>query len=154
MDIYREFQELFKSLNGHGVEYVIVGGYAMGHYGVPRTTQDMDILLHASPDHAPKIIAALEDFGFGGTGLTEADFQEPRFFFRLGRVPVQVDLLTTISGVSWDDAWANRSPGRYGDVPVQYIGRAEFIRNKLTAGRPEDIGDVSRIGGLPRKKDG
>ncbi|MEX0884847.1 MAG: hypothetical protein WD009_00270 [Phycisphaeraceae bacterium] len=112
---------------------------------MPRATGDIDILLHASPGHAPRVIAALKDFGFGHVGLTEDDFQQPRFFFRLGRPPVQVDLLTSIPGAMWDGVWMNRSPGQYGDVPVAYIGRDEFIRSKRAGGRLRDLADVDRL---------
>lgn len=84
MEIYRDFQEFFKSLNNLGVEYVIVGGYAMAFHGVPRATQDMDILLHAEKDNARRIVAALYDFGFGELGFKQEDFQQERLFVAWG----------------------------------------------------------------------
>ena len=145
MDVYPEFRALFASLNRHGVEYVIVGAYALAHYGVPRATQDIDVLVHASPEHASRVMAALDEFGFGDVGLTEQDFAQPHFVFRLGRPPAQVDLLTVIPGVSWAEVWAHRSPGQYGDVPVSYIGREQFIRNKRASGRLQDRADAERL---------
>jgi hypothetical protein len=91
------------------------------------------------------VLAALTDFGFGDLGLTAADFSSPGQTIQLGLPPNRVDLLTVIDGVSFDEAWAGRVAGRYGEQPVQYLGRAELIRNKRASGRPQDLVDLDAL---------
>ena|SRR5699024_7074886 len=109
----------------------------------PRT---IDILLHADKNNAKRIIAALQDFGFGAIGFKEDDFEQERFFFRMGRPPQQIDLLTRIPGVSWQQVWDNKIVGKYGDTKVNVIGRQQFIKAKRSSGRIQDLGDVERLG--------
>lgn len=147
MEIYPEFQEFFRSLNTHRVEYVIVGAYALAYHGVPRATQDLDILIAANPDNADRVLAALDAFGFGDLGIEKSELSEPKIFFRLGREPRQIDILTYVLGVDWDGIWQRRQDGDYGDQPVSIISPEDFIKAKLAAGRPQDIADAKRLMG-------
>ena len=88
-----------KLLNEHHVEYLLIGGYAVGYYGYPRATGDIDIWIAANQANAEKIMAALEEFGFGDTGMTADLFVEPDQIVRMGNPPLRIEILTTISGV-------------------------------------------------------
>jgi len=147
MEAQSDFKELLTLFNAKGVEYIIVGAYALAHLGAPRATGDLDILVRSTPDNAEAVLAALNDFGFGSLGLSTTDFTTPAQVVQLGHPPVRIDLLTTISGVTWEQADENAIPGDYGSEPVRYLGRAEFIANKKACGRPQDLADIEALEG-------
>ncbi|MFA6505516.1 MAG: hypothetical protein WCT14_05420 [Treponemataceae bacterium] len=138
----RDFVELFRSLNAKRVEYLIVGGYAVAFYGYPRFTGDIDFFINPSRENASRMLAALEDFGFVGLDLTEADFLSPDLLVSLGYAPERVDIVSSISGVTWKEAWENRFTGSFGGENVFFIGRSDLIRNKRSTGRPQDKVDA------------
>jgi hypothetical protein len=96
--------------------------------------------------NAGNIVRALHEFGFGSVGLTEADFEEKGRVVQLGFPPVRVDIITSITGVSWEQARSGRVQGQFGDVSVHYLGRDELIANKRVLGRKKDIADLEAIG--------
>jgi len=146
MEAQKDFRDLFELLNAHKVEYIVVGAYALAFYGVPRYTGDMDIFVRPDSENARRILAALNDFGFGSVGLTTADFEVEDKVVQLGIVPVRIDLVTSITGISWEEAVSERVEGIYGDVPVYYIGRRQFITNKRALGRKKDLADIEALG--------
>jgi hypothetical protein len=146
MEIQQDFKELLELFNKHKVEYVVVGGYALAFHGAPRYTGDMDILVNPDVINAGRIIAALEDFGFGSVGLTATDFERPDQIIQLGVPPVRVDIITSITGVSCEDAFSTRVKGKYGDTPVYFIGREQFLLNKRALGRKKDLADLEALG--------
>lgn len=145
MEIYRDFNELLESFNAHEVEYLIVGGYALALHGAPRYTGDLDLLVNRSPANVKKLLQALDDFGFGSVGLKDEDFLEEGRVVQLGVPPVRVDILTSLSGVSWDDAWNGKIESTYGGVRVVVIGREEFLKNKRALGRTRDLADIEAL---------
>jgi hypothetical protein len=145
MEIYRDFKELFELFNAQEVEYVIIGGYALAHHGAPRYTRDIDLYVRPTPGNAKRVMDALDAFGFGKVGLGPEDFEKPDQVIQLGYPPVRVDLVTSITGVSWEEASAGRSQGEYGGTRVPYLGRAELIANKKASGRPRDLTDAQRL---------
>lgn len=145
MEIQSDFRDLLELFNKNKVEYVIVGGYALAFHGAPRYTGDLDIFVNASEDNASRILKALNEFGFGSVGLSPQDFIEPNNVIQLGYPPVRIDIVTSISGVSWEAAFQNRVTGRYGDIAVYYIGRKEFVTNKRTVGRKKDLADLEAL---------
>lgn len=145
MEVQPDFKELLKLLNAHAVEYVIVGGYALAFHGVPRYTGDIDILINPTVSNSERIWAALDEFGFGSVGLSAKDFQQPDKVIQLGVPPVRVDLITSITGVSIEEALTNSVDGKYGDVPVRFIGRDQFITNKRATGRLKDKSDLAAL---------
>lgn len=149
MAFYSDFRDLLRLLNDHGVRYVIVGGYAIAHHGWPRYTQDLDLLIEVSSDNAERVLASLEAFGFASPELTREKLLDERTLVQLGRPPTQVEILTSITGVAWEEIYAHRESGEYAGVPVSYIGRAQFIKNKLAAGRLKDLADLEAIGETP-----
>jgi len=146
METQPDFRELLALFNAYHVEYLIVGGYALAFHGAPRFTGDLDIFVNSDAANAQRILTALEAFGFASVGLTPSDFERPDQVVQLGVPPVRIDLITSITGVSWDEAWAGRVTGRYGDIPVFYIGRVQFVANKRATGRTKDVADLEVLG--------
>ena len=148
MEIRSDFIELLASLNARKVEYLVVGGYALAFHGAPRLTGDMDLYVRPDAANAERVLRALDDFGFGSLDLSPQDFVRPGRIVQLGVPPVRVDLITSIAGVSWDEAWSGRAEGDYGGVGVCYIGRREFVANKRAVGRRKDLADLEALGEL------
>jgi hypothetical protein len=146
VEVQQDFRDLLALLNKYKVEYLIVGAYALGLHGAPRYTGDLDVLVRPDPINASSIMQALIEFGFGSVGLTAADFEEEGKVVQLGFPPVRVDILTSITGVSWEQAESGRVKGQFGDVTVHYIGRDEFIANKRALGRKKDLADIEAVG--------
>ncbi|MFB0516330.1 MAG: hypothetical protein ACETWG_06980 [Candidatus Neomarinimicrobiota bacterium] len=146
MEVQSDFRELLALFNEQKVDYLIVGAYALAFHGAPRYTGDMDILVKPGSSNAKRILAALKDFGFGSVGLKPEDFESPDKVIQLGVPPVRVDLLTSITGVSWEEAFSGRVKDTYGEVPVHYIGREQFILNKRELGRKKDLADLEALG--------
>jgi hypothetical protein len=146
MEVQQDFKDLLALFNEHKIEYMIVGAYALAFHGAPRYTGDIDILIKPDPLNAQRIMAALNKFGFGLVGLKAEDFETPDKVIQLGIPPVRVDIVTSITGVSWEEAFSGRVEGKYGDVPVYYIGRQQFISNKQALGRKKDLADLEALG--------
>lgn len=146
MEVQEDYRELLESLNAREVEYIIVGAYALAHYGAPRATGDLDILVKSTEENAGRVIRALRDFGFEFPDLTAADFQEPDKVIQLGVPPVRVNLITSLTGVSWDGVFAGREEAVYGGVPIFYIGREQLVANKRALGRKRDLADLEALG--------
>jgi len=123
MKLKTDFKELLALFNPHGVEYLIVGAYALAHHGVPRYTRDLNMLVRPTNDNASRVMDSLQQFGFGEIGLKHEDFTKANAVVQLGVPPIRIDVITSISSVSWDEANGGRVEGAYGDVPtVFWIG--------------------------------
>jgi hypothetical protein len=146
MEVQKDFKELLALFNDHNVQYLIVGGYALAYYGAPRYTGDIDILVKSDSKNASLILKALYDFGFGSAGLKLEDFTTPENIVQLGYPPIRVDIMTSISGVSWEDAYISREEGKYGDIPVYFIGLDQYVQNKKASGRKKDMADLEALG--------
>jgi len=146
MEVQPDFKELLELLNAHEVEFLVVEGYALAHHGVPRFTGDLDLLVKSDGANAARILAALADFGFGSLELSTDDFQQPDQVIQLGVPPVRIDLLTSLTGVTWEEAHRGRVAGHYGEVPVHFLGRDEFVVNKRATGRHQDLADLEALG--------
>lgn len=147
MELYPEWKELFESFDARGVEYLVVGGHALAFHGAPRFTGDLDILVRPTEANAHRVILALKDFGFEFPNLTAEDFMELESVVQLGRPPVRVDLLTSLSGVTWEEADTGKTPGKFGDLTVNFLGRTDLIRTKRATGRRQDLADIEALGG-------
>ena len=146
--MHSDFKELLSVLNAHRVKYLVVGAYAVSIHAQPRATKDLDLLVKADPQNAAAVFAALAEFGAPLQGMTLADFAEPGPFFRMGREPVGIDILTTISGVEFDEAWQRRVEDVIDPVSglkASFISRDDLIAAKLAAGRPQDLADVDAM---------
>lgn len=146
MEPQQDFKELLGLFNGHGVDYLVVGAYALAFHGAPRNTGDIDLLIRPDKENAQRILRALDEFGFGSLGLKTEDFERPEMVVQLGVPPVRIDIITSISGVTWEEADSGRVAGHYGGIPVHYIGKTEYIRNKAASGRKKDLADIEALG--------
>jgi hypothetical protein len=140
-----DFSEFLKLLNAHGVEYLIIDGYAVGFHGHPRATADIDIWIPQRQETATRVVAAIREFGFDTPQLTPALFMGPDQVIRLGRAPVRIEVLTSIAGVEFDDCASRAIDTVLADVPVRIIGLADLKRNKRAAGRHQDLADLDHL---------
>ncbi len=146
MEAQQDFKELLALFNDHNVSYVIVGAYALAHHGAPRYTGDLDILVAPTSENARRILNALSVFGFGDFGLKSGDFTASDRVIQLGFPPVRVDLMTSITGVTWEEAESGKERGVYGDISVFIVGRRQLIQNKRSTGRQKDLADLETLG--------
>ena len=142
MKLDKDLHELLELFRSKGVEFLVVGGHAVAFHGHPRLTEDLDLFVRADLANGERIVAALQDFGFGALDLTPSDFVADDRVIQLGRAPNRVDLLTKLYGVEFTDAWEHRVAARLDATPVWMIGRQELIRNKRATGRTQDIADA------------
>ena len=143
----RDFVEMLSALCDAEAEFLIVGAHAMAVHGRPRATGDLDIWVRPTPENAERVWTALEVFGAPLHELSKDDLSTTDVVFQMGLPPNRIDLLTSISGVEFEAAWAGRVSLRLGDVDAGVIGRQELIENKRAAGRPRDIADVAELEG-------
>jgi hypothetical protein len=134
---------LLALLNEKKVRALVVGGYAFCFHARPRNTKDIDIWIEPIPENVERLLQALADFGFGSVGLEAKDFLEPGQFVQLGYPPHRIDLLTSIKGVGFEDAWAGRIEAVVSSVTVCFLGEEDLIHNKKLVARPQDLADVA-----------
>lgn len=141
----KDFREFCSLLNEEKIDYLIVGGYAVAFHGAPRATGDIDILIRPEHEHVERLLLAIERFGFPSLGVTSEYLLARKKILQLGRVPVQIHIMTSITGVDWKEAWESRQKGVYGGVPVLFIGLSALIANKAAAARPKDVADIKAL---------
>ena len=146
MPLPEDWRAFIESLNSNGVEYLVVGAVALAHHGFPRYTGDLDVLVRNSPENAKRLESALAEFGFAGLGLKAADFVDAYRVIQLGVPPNRIDLLTSLTGVTFDEAWAGRVEAIVGETRVNFIGREALILNKRLTGRAQDKADLEALG--------
>ena len=137
---------MLSALSAAGAEFLVVGAHALAAHGVPRATGDLDLWVRASAENAERVWEALEQFGAPLHDLTIEDLARPDVVFQIGVVPQRIDLLTSITGVTFDDAWANRVHVEIGELEVPVLGRSELVRNKRAVGRTRDLADIAELG--------
>ena len=147
-----DLKEFIELLNSHGVEYVVVGGHAVAFHGHPRFTGDIDFFIRMTSSNVNRILAVLEDFGFGGLGITEQDLLQPERIIQLGQPPNRIDILTSISGVDFESAWDKRVETVMDDQAVNILGWNELLKNKRVAARPKDLADVEKLLAIAKRK--
>ncbi len=145
LELAPDFDEFFASLIAHRVEFVVVGAYALAVHGRPRYTGDLDVLVRPSADNAERLLAALEAFGFPAPPLTPESVTDPGRMIQLGIEPVQIHVMSAISGVDWDAVWSGRLLVRCGSRDIPFIGRREFVLNKRASGRLKDLADLEDL---------
>lgn len=140
----RDFQEFAELLNAKGVEYLVVGGYALAAHGHPRYTGDIDFWIRPTPGNIELLLTVLADFGFGSLGLQPLDFAAD-MVVQLGQPPRRIDLLTAIDGVAFDDCFARAEQVEVGGVKLKIIGLDDFKANKRASGRLKDLVDLEAV---------
>lgn len=142
MALHSDLREFVELLNSTGVEFVVVGAHAVAYHGRPRYTGDLDLFVRPSMDNARRIVRTLQDFGFEALGIDIADLIEPGRVVQLGVAPNRIDMLTALTGVSFDQAWEGSEETLLDGVPVRMLGRRELLANKRALGRPRDLADI------------
>ncbi len=141
----QDFLDFIGFLEEEKVEYLVIGGYAVGLHGFPRYTGDIDFFVEISNENAGKILRVFEKFGFGNVGITREDFLKEDHVVEIGREPRKIQVLTGVDGVKFDECAARRVEIVLGGVPVKLIGKDDLIRNKAASGRPKDRIDVEEL---------
>ena len=145
MAINPDFSDLYAALNAARARYLLVGGHAVAFHSQPRFTKDLDVWIEPTPANASSVFAALESFGAPLGSLRVEDLSTEGIVFQIGIPPNRIDILTSIDGVRFDDAWTARVDTTYGEQPIHVIGREELRRNKLATARPQDLLDAELL---------
>lgn len=141
----QDFKEFIELLNENSVEYLVVGGYAVAIHGYPRYTKDLDVWIELSPDNAGRILEALEKFGFGSLDLKPDDFLEEDQIIQLGDPPNRIDILTTLTGLTFEDCYKTKVPIEIEGVHINFIDIENLKKNKLATGRSQDLADIENL---------
>jgi hypothetical protein len=145
MKLQKDLREFIELLNAREARYLVVGAFAVAYHGHPRYTGDIDLFVDASVENGQRLLSAIKDFGFSDTGLTLSDLTQPDQVIQLGVSPNRIDLMTFLSGVSFENAWASRDQGEIDGVRVSFISREMLKRNKTASGRFQDLADLEHL---------
>ncbi len=141
----QDFKEFIQSLNDNHVRYLVVGGYAVALHGYPRYTKDLDLWIEAAPENSANIVKALDQFGFGSLDLTADDFLEPDTVIQLGYPPSRIDLITSASGVIFEDCYNSKVEIEIEELVINFIDIENLKKNKRASGRAQDIADLENL---------
>jgi len=146
-----DFEDILRALVHCNARFLVVGAHALAAHGVPRSTGDLDIWVEPTSENAQRVWEALAEFGapVDNLGVTSADFTAPNMVVQLGLPPGRIDLLTGLSGLTFEDAWRDRVSHNMGDVAIPFLGRAAFIANKRATARLKDLADLEALGENP-----
>ena len=145
MELNPDFHEFLRSFVTHDVRFLIVGGYALAAHGHPRYTKDLDVWVWTDSSNSSRVVAALEEFGFSGLGLTAADFEDPDVVVQLGREPQRIDILTYAAGLVFTEAYEHRMMVDVGGLQVPFVSVDDLRTNKLATGRLQDKADAAHL---------
>ena len=140
-----DFKELLNLFEKHEVRYLIVGGYAVMKYSEPRFTKDLDVWIATDLENADAVYAALKEFGAPLVNLTADNFTHQDYFYQMGKPPLRVDIMMSIPGVDFEEAWKNREMVELDDIKIPFISRSDLIRAKEASGRPQDMIDIDKL---------
>ena len=140
-----DFKELLKIFEKHKIRYLIVGGYAVMKYSEPRFTKDLDVFIATDQDNANSVYSALKEFGAPLENLSSEDFAHEGYFYQMGRPPLRVDIMMSIPGIEFDEAWKNREVVELDELKILFISRSDLIRVKEASGRPQDKIDIENL---------
>jgi len=140
-----DFRELLKIFKKHKIRYLVVGGYAVMKYSEPRFTKDLDVFIATDQKNATGVYAALKEFGAPLENLTSKDFTQKGYFYQMGRPPIRVDIMMSIPGIEFDEAWEKREVVKLDDLKIFFISRSDLIRAKEVSARPQDKIDIAKL---------
>jgi hypothetical protein len=146
------FRDMLNALLDENVEFLIVGGYAVITHGYVRTTDDIDFWVRNSEENVDRLWRALKKFKAPLSKVTRADFLSDDLIYQIGTPPYRIDLIMSVTGVDFDTAWSRRIYKEIGDIRSPVIGREDLLAAKQAAGRPQDLADIARILGPPKKR--
>lgn len=141
------FKEFLRLLNAHGVEYLLVGGHAVAYHGRPRPTGDIDVWIAIGPENADRLVQVFQEFGYNHPDLSPALFLKERQIVRMGVPPVRIEVLTTVSGLKFEECYASRIRGVIDGIPIDIISLEHLKVNKRAAGRHKDLDDLENLPG-------
>ena len=145
MTLEPDFEDFIVLLNQHSVEYLVVGGYAMAFHGRPRYTGDLDIWIKISESNANKMLIVLKEFGFDSLPFAKDDFLKENLINQIGYPPLRIDILTSIDGITFKEAYSHKKTISVDNLEIQFIGINELIQNKKASGRKQDLADIERL---------
>lgn len=145
MRLEKDFEEFITLLNEHDVEYLIVGAYAVAYYARPRNTGDIDFFVNNADANITNLLMVLEDFGFGSLELDVDDFKDDDMVLQLGYEPIRIDIMTSISGITFNEAFSNKNKGELGDQVAYFISLVDLITNKRASDRTQDLADAELL---------
>ena len=140
-----DFKDLLRIFGEEGVEFLVVGGYAVIHHSQPRYTKDLDLWLRPSPENARRVCRAFVRFGVPMVEITESDLAGEGLQYAIGLPPTQIDFLTSLPGADFASAWQDRVVGKVDDISVPFIGVVQLVSAKRAAGRPQDLADLDEL---------
>ncbi|MCI0560748.1 MAG: nucleotidyltransferase [Nitrososphaera sp.] len=140
-----DFKDLLKLFNDYHVRYLVIGGYAVIQYTEPRYTKDLDVWVSTERENARAVFEALREFGAPLAGMTEEDFTQEGHVYQLGVAPVRIDILMSVTGLTFEEAWGNRVEVDFEGILVMFISKQDLITIKLATGRPQDLIDVKKL---------
>ena len=146
-----DFKDLLSAFNAHRVDYLVVGAHALAAHGHVRATGDLDVWVRADAANAKRVLEALRAFGAPLQDLTESDLTSAGTVFQIGVAPIRIDVMTSIDGVAFDEAWGDRMTAKFVDLPVPVLAARHLIRNKRAVGRPQDLADLDWLEKAGRK---
>ena len=149
-----DYRDMLSALSEERVEFLLVGGYALAAHGLLRATGDLDVWVNPTSANAHRTWRALVSFGAPLDQVNEGDFAAPGLVFQIGVVPRRVDVVTSVDGVDFEEAWPKRIHVELEGLKIPVIGREEFIRNKRALGRAQDLADVARLEELAKDSEG
>ncbi len=145
IELHPDFKDFLRLLTSHGVEYLIVGGYAVGYHGYPRATGDMDIWIAVSEANAEKTAETLREFGMSGRDVTKELFTAKNKIVRMGTPPVRIEVITSASGVDFHDCYSRRITTKIDGIPVNFLALDDLKTNKRACGRHKDMEDLEHL---------
>ncbi len=143
--INSDYKDLLAAFNAAKVEFLVVGAHALAAHGHPRYSEDFDVWVRPSEDNAVRVYEALSRFGAPMDRVSVSDFVNDDLIFQIGVAPIRIDVITSISGVTWEEAWPQKISATYGGIPVFVLGRETLIVNKRASGRRKDLIDIETL---------
>jgi hypothetical protein len=145
LKLANDYKEFLRLLRAHGVEYLLIGGWAVAYHGYPRATYDLDVWIATSPANANRVVKALSEFGFNVPDLSMDLFLQPDKIVRMGVEPQRIEVMTSVSGVEFDECYRERIETTLNDVPVSLINLRDLKINKKASGRLKDLADLEQL---------
>jgi predicted nucleotidyltransferase len=145
IELHPDFEDFLRLLNSYNVKYLLVGGYAVGYHGYPRATGDMDIWIERSESNSKKVSSVFRDFGMSDEAISEELFLETNKVIRMGVPPVRLEVITSASGVDFDECYSKRELVEINGIPINLISLEDLKKNKSAAGRHKDLEDIEHL---------
>jgi hypothetical protein len=145
IELHPDFKDFLRLLSFHNVRYMLVGGYAVGYHGYPRATGDMDIWIETSGSNSKQIASVFREFGMPSETISEELFLEANKVIRMGVPPVRLEVITSASGVDFNECYVNRKVIEIDGIPVNFISLEDLKKNKHAAGRHKDLEDLEHL---------